>query len=330
MFSPARWTIASTPSSERRRSCPRRDPTEPRPGRSVRRGRRGAARARRPSSAAVRAVPISPDDPVIAIRTASLYKTGQPAIHACGGRERIVGWTSRRSSPASGPARSHGSRCSAAGSRTTTTRWTRPAARTCSASPGATPTRSASTAAVEHEAALAAAAVGVGPEVVTFVEPEGYLVTRFIEGSIVPLERDARAGVDQARGAGAEGDPSRAVAAGALQLVSGRRGLPDDGVLARRRGAAELRLGAPGGAARRAGAGRVRRASLSQRSPQRELHRRRPAPADRRLGVRGHGRRLLRSRELLDQPRARPRRPRGAARGVLRRGPSRRTSGRSS
>jgi len=33
---------------------------------------------------------------------------------------------------------------------------------------------------VEHEAALAAAAVGVGPEVVTFVEPEGYLVTRFI------------------------------------------------------------------------------------------------------------------------------------------------------
>src|SRR6476659_3045760 len=41
---------------------------------------------------------------------------------------------------------------------------------------------------VEHEAALAAAAVGVGPEVVAFVEPEGYLVTRFIEGSIVPLE----------------------------------------------------------------------------------------------------------------------------------------------
>ena len=183
---------------------------------------------------------------------------------------------------------------------------------------------------VEHEAALAAAAVGVGPEVVTFVEPEGYLVTRFIEGSIVPLERDARAGVDQARGAGPQRDPSRAIASGALQLVSGRRGLPDDGVRARRRGSAELRVGAPGGAARRAGAGCVRRASVSQRSPQRELHRRRPAPPDRRLGVRGHGRRLLRSRELLDQPRARPRRPRGAARGLLRRAPSRRTSGRSS
>jgi thiamine kinase-like enzyme len=41
---------------------------------------------------------------------------------------------------------------------------------------------------VEHQAALAAAAVGVGPEVVDFVEPEGYLVTRFIEGSIVPIE----------------------------------------------------------------------------------------------------------------------------------------------
>ncbi len=42
---------------------------------------------------------------------------------------------------------------------------------------------------VEHEASLAAAAVGVGPEVVAFVEPEGYLVTRFIEGTIVPLEK---------------------------------------------------------------------------------------------------------------------------------------------
>ena len=42
---------------------------------------------------------------------------------------------------------------------------------------------------VEHEASLAAAAVGVGPEVVAYLEPEGYLVTRFIEGEIVPVER---------------------------------------------------------------------------------------------------------------------------------------------
>ena len=41
----------------------------------------------------------------------------------------------------------------------------------------------------EHEASLAAAAVGVGPEVIDFVEPEGYLVTRFIEGVGVPAER---------------------------------------------------------------------------------------------------------------------------------------------
>lgn len=41
--------------------------------------------------------------------------------------------------------------------------------------------------AVEHEASLAAAAVGVGPEVVAFVEPEACLVTRFIEGAAVPV-----------------------------------------------------------------------------------------------------------------------------------------------
>ena len=43
--------------------------------------------------------------------------------------------------------------------------------------------------AVEHEASLAAAAVGVGPEVMAFRESEGILVTRFIPGEIVPVER---------------------------------------------------------------------------------------------------------------------------------------------
>jgi len=42
---------------------------------------------------------------------------------------------------------------------------------------------------VEHAATVAAAAVGVAPEVVTFVEPEGWLVTRFIDGSIPSVER---------------------------------------------------------------------------------------------------------------------------------------------
>ena len=42
---------------------------------------------------------------------------------------------------------------------------------------------------VEHAATVAAAGVGVGPEVTAFIRPEGYLVTRFIEGSPVTLEQ---------------------------------------------------------------------------------------------------------------------------------------------
>jgi thiamine kinase-like enzyme len=45
---------------------------------------------------------------------------------------------------------------------------------------------------VEHTASVAAAALGIGPEVVAFVEPEGYLVTRFIEGEV------ARVSIDEA------------------------------------------------------------------------------------------------------------------------------------
>ena len=41
---------------------------------------------------------------------------------------------------------------------------------------------------VEHAATVAAAGVGVGPEVVAFLRPEGYLVTRFIDGRPVPEE----------------------------------------------------------------------------------------------------------------------------------------------
>jgi thiamine kinase-like enzyme len=39
---------------------------------------------------------------------------------------------------------------------------------------------------VEHAATVAAAGVGVGPEVVAFIRPEGYLVTRFIDGRPLP------------------------------------------------------------------------------------------------------------------------------------------------
>ena len=41
---------------------------------------------------------------------------------------------------------------------------------------------------VEHAATVAAAGVGIGPEVVAFIRPEGYLVTRFIVGSPVSLD----------------------------------------------------------------------------------------------------------------------------------------------
>ena len=42
---------------------------------------------------------------------------------------------------------------------------------------------------VEYAATVAAAGVGVGPEVVAFIRPEGYLITRFIEGK--PIDQAA-------------------------------------------------------------------------------------------------------------------------------------------
>jgi thiamine kinase-like enzyme len=41
---------------------------------------------------------------------------------------------------------------------------------------------------VEHAASLRAAEVGVGPEVVDFIEPEGWLITRFLEAAPLPPE----------------------------------------------------------------------------------------------------------------------------------------------
>jgi thiamine kinase-like enzyme len=46
--------------------------------------------------------------------------------------------------------------------------------------------------AVEHGASVVAAESGVGPEVVRYVEPEGYLVTRFVEGRPIPPEEMRR------------------------------------------------------------------------------------------------------------------------------------------
>ena len=44
---------------------------------------------------------------------------------------------------------------------------------------------------VERDATVAAAELGIGPEVVAFVEPEGYLVTRYVEGEV------GRAGIEE-------------------------------------------------------------------------------------------------------------------------------------
>ena len=45
---------------------------------------------------------------------------------------------------------------------------------------------------VEHEASLRAAEVGLGPDVAGFLEEEGWLVTRFIDGRPIPPEEMRR------------------------------------------------------------------------------------------------------------------------------------------
>jgi thiamine kinase-like enzyme len=45
---------------------------------------------------------------------------------------------------------------------------------------------------VEHGASRVAAELGIGPEIAAFVEPEGYLVTQFIEGRPIPPEEMRR------------------------------------------------------------------------------------------------------------------------------------------
>ena len=153
----------------------------------------------------------------------------------------------------------------------------------------------------EHEASLAAAAVGVGPEVVAFIEPEGFLVTRYIEGEVVvpealrepePLRRVAQAlrAVHGGPPIPARFDSFRVVEAYAATAAA-HGVLPD---------AFELRAG--DGPARRACAAGPR-APLPQRPADGELHRRRQPDQNRRLGVRGHGRRLLRPRQLRRQQR---------------------------
>jgi hypothetical protein len=173
----------------------------------------------------------------------------------------------------------------------------------------------------EHAAAQAAAEVGVGPEVVDFVE--GSLITRFVEGRPVPPDEIRRPAclaetavllrrVHEGPPFPAPFDSFRVVetylrTAGAHDVE-----IPAEYETAKRR------------AEDRAGPRPAPRASLSQRPAQRQLHPQRRWDPHCRLGVRGHGRPLLRPSELLRQPRALSRRDRRTARGLLRRGAGRR------
>ena len=127
----------------------------------------------------------------------------------------------------------------------------------------------------------------------------------------VPRRRRRRGGGDP-RAGGAP--PGRALAPGsarrptdprALRLIPRRRGLRRHGGDARDRRAGRVRARTRDRESNRACPRACPRAAVPQRPAHGELHRRRLPDPDRRLGVRRHGRRLLRPRELRGQQRAR-------------------------
>ena len=148
--------------------------------------------------------------------------------------------------------------------------------------------------------------LGIGPEVVAFVEPEGYLVTRFVEGEVGAGRRSAEAAALLRRLHDGAADPR------AVRRLPRRRGLRGDRAAARRRAPACVapRRRSPTGSS--AAAARRPLVPVPQRPARGELHPRRRAALDRRLGVRGHGRPRLRPRQLRRQQR--PRRGRRRAR----------------
>ena len=178
---------------------------------------------------------------------------------------------------------------------------------------------------VEHAATVAAAGVGVGPEVTAFIRPEGYLVTRFIVGTPVTDEavhrpETLRRVADSLRrihdGPAIPGLFVPLRIADAYRALALARGVPIP---------AEYDLAAGiGRRIERAHAGEPdRAAAVPQRPAQRELHRRRRADPDHRLGIRGDGRPVLRPRQLQHQPRADAGRGRDPAGRLRRRRPGR-------
>ena len=158
----------------------------------------------------------------------------------------------------------------------------------------------------EQAATTAAASVGVGPEVVAFIRPEGYLVTRFITGSPVSLEQIRQPAMLQ-RVADAlrriHGGPAIPGLFVPLRIVEGYRAL-----------AADRGVPIPPAYERAREVGRrIERALLASPIDPLPCHNDLlnanfiddgDAAPDRRLGVRRHGRPVLRPRQLQRQPRA--------------------------
>ena len=167
-----------------------------------------------------------------------------------------------------------------------------------------------------------AAAIGVAPAVAAALDDPPAIVTVFVEGrGMEPAElREPATLTDVARSLRADPRP-REAAAHHLRLVPDRRDLRRHGARAWRDDPGRLRRGPRAGDEDRVGAhrARARPGALPQRPARRQLHPRRGPALDRRLGVRGDGRPLLRPRQLRRQQRARGGVRAGAARGLLRR-----------
>ena len=142
-----------------------------------------------------------------------------------------------------------------------------------------------------------------------------------------PARGDAQAGDGRSRGRGPAAHPRRAPDPRPLRLVSRRRGLRRDRCGARRHGPGRVRVGPRRRPSHRVGPRRAGAGRLPQRLPEPELPRRGRRHPDRRLGVRGHGRPLLRPGQLLHQPRVRRRCERRSPRGLLRRATGRGRAG---
>ena len=172
----------------------------------------------------------------------------------------------------------------------------------------------------ECEATRAAAAAGVGPEVVAFEPRLGCLVTLFIEGGPVAAEElrgripelaDILRRIHAGPPLPTAFDPFAVVEA-YRRVAEGRGGEIPPAVAELAPAAQRIRaeLGGPEHAPR----------PVPQRPADGEPARRRRAAADRRLGVRGHGRPVLRARQRRGQERVRAGRRGGAARRLLGRG----------